>query len=1013
MQFYGSSFTGPKNYSFGSGSASSTYSTNSLLDALLQASKKAEQKVEQKSETKMHNFNCTCADCEMPALDSDDSLSGFPASKCNFVVKVMKPGSTESEVVFSESATLGKDEDVFSKLVSMTKNTPYEKAVSSVFESQNIFSKPEQKTEIKVEPKAESKPEPKVIKLADWISAPCSCSYYNPVETTATTKPTMVPTFMSATPMTSSSDSLLKLFDLLAVSPCACSMCKPVTVKPVTVKPTTTATSYDDIQKLFYPKTTSANSTYDKLLASYGELDKLYNDYYKLYGSSSSSLGSLSSLSSTTSSYALNTTIGAMAIGALFGAGIGMLAAKAKPETETETETKSEDTESIKISTSSTSFEPVQTVQVEKAKVAEVDPADQFTDSELTFFRDHFKNYSGDVSKLTPRFKALYDMFNEKPKPVQPVEPVLPPVKMPYVAPTIGYTTEGKEMKLNKDGTIDVDTSVPGYYFNEMYKNCRVVKLTNKTCCHNGLQYYEGLNIDTNEFKHDIDSGNGMYFCREADAGDWWSYGPSDMVYAWDVKIPHDARVVVYDNKLKADQFELSNKRSIASLVAGRIDTMVYGGYDVKDIVAYIMKFKYNSSVIESAELSTRIINLLKVYPAAFADLPYYVKNMSVCTTAAQVYAQAYYHLPAQFKNDSCILMYCVMKNPDVFFDIPTEHKTQYICDAAFQGSTATYIAIPDAMKTLDMSKVFVELDECATEYVPTVHKNNAELIDAILSVNPYEISNIYFKNLTKQRCLNVVEIDGLTLSLIPVALLDSIICTAAVKDNAEAYTSVPTEFRTSELKHILIDCHPDAISKLGVSDITERMLERITAENPALLAEVSADYYKASFLSFSMNNGTLDKLIDIDPRCVLYVPNSCLPYPGVMKAISKDNSIYWKIKDTYGPICFDQKRFAIDSVKKGVAFRAIPREAVTMSLLKELVNSRADLIDELSSRYLSDVLYIEAIKTHNYDHSKIDDSFMTPNLMAVIAERNPKSAQALSSIEAAIEFELEKSMLN
>jgi hypothetical protein len=99
--------------------------------------------------------------------------------------------------------------------------------------------------------------------------------------------------------------------------------------------------------------------------------------------------------------------------------------------------------------------------------------------------------------------------------------------------------------------------------------------------------------------------------------------------------------------------------------------------------------------------------------------------------------------------------------------------------------------------------------------------------------------------------------------------------------------------------------------------------------------------------------------------------------------------------------------------VKRGVAFRAIPRNAITMELLKDIVRSRDGLIDELSSRYLSDVLYIEAIKAHDYDYAKIESQYMTVALTNVIANLHPESEQAFVNNAAELEFELEASMLN
>lgn len=709
-----------------------------------------------------------------------------------------------------------------------------------------------------------------------------------------------------------------------------------------------------------------------------------YDMLYNLLGSGSSYKKDNSS--------GISELLGAGLLGCLVGAVAASSLNKPKP-VETKTETKS--VEPAK------PIEPVKTISEE----------DNFTDTELKFFEEHFKNYKGDVSKLTPRFKALYDMFHEEPKSMTVKDdikqiPELTPVSSgKFESPIVGYTIEGKPMRLTKDGYLDLDTSVPGSYFNEMFTNCKVVKLTNSTSCHNGYQYYEGLNIDVQKFKYDTETGNGLYFCRESDSGDWLSYGPQDMVYAWDVKIPHDARVVVYDNKLKADQFILSNKRKIADLVAERINKLTYTGVSIEAIVKFVMKFKYNKNVMESKEVKSAINNHVSAFPASFAKLSEILKNTEVCVTAAKTYSEAFYHMPQNMKYDPTILSYCVMRNPDIMFDIPPQYMTQELCDTAFNGSPSVYLVMPNDKKTLEMSKVVARsADNTFAKSIPTAHKNDREIIDNLLATNPNEIRNIYYKNLNKERCLNAVKADGLAVLSIPIAMLDLDICVAAVTNNAAAYSHIPDEFRNSTLMHTLIDCHPEAISEIESEKITLRMIERVIVEKPSLLSKIKYDKHSVGYLV----RVNMKKLIEQEPKIVVHLDKQFFYKEDVLSAIELNNSIYWDVR-----LKFDfGDSFTIEAVKRGVSPRAIPRNIITMSLLKELVNSRNGLIDELNDRYLSDVLYIEAIKTHNYDYTKITDAYMTPELCAFIASRNPKSSQAVQMMQDALDFALEKAML-
>jgi hypothetical protein len=197
----------------------------------------------------------------------------------------------------------------------------------------------------------------------------------------------------------------------------------------------------------------------------------------------------------------------------------------------------------------------------------------------------------------------------------------------PYDAPVIGHTTEGKEMKLRQDGTIDVDTSVPGAYFNEMYANCRVVKLTNESCIHNEFEFKEGLNVDINAFQYDQECGpDGLYFCTERDTEYWLDY--RDVAFVWDVEIPDDARVSVYDNKIKADRFILSNKRTVIDFLRKEIKEMIYTNFESHVIIEYI---KRNADYIEDFELlNEQMVNLINVDPTSYHLMPEYLRTETV-----------------------------------------------------------------------------------------------------------------------------------------------------------------------------------------------------------------------------------------------------------------------------------------------------------------------------------------------------------------------------------------------
>lgn len=91
----------------------------------------------------------------------------------------------------------------------------------------------------------------------------------------------------------------------------------------------------------------------------------------------------------------------------------------------------------------------------------------------------------------------------------------------------------------------------------------RFVKLLNRSCCHNGFQFSEGLNVDTEKFDPEKLCYGGLYFCRLDDFYKWLYYR-DDLHYICDVTLPDDARICDEGDKLKADKLILLNKRTIS-----------------------------------------------------------------------------------------------------------------------------------------------------------------------------------------------------------------------------------------------------------------------------------------------------------------------------------------------------------------------------------------------------------------------------------------------------------------
>ncbi len=91
-----------------------------------------------------------------------------------------------------------------------------------------------------------------------------------------------------------------------------------------------------------------------------------------------------------------------------------------------------------------------------------------------------------------------------------------------------------------------------------------LVKLTNESEYHHGVQYTTGPNVDPVCFApRNKCSTGGLYFCRAQDAPRFFSYGAYEMEYVRTVTLPDDARVYVEKDKMKADKLVLGERQTI------------------------------------------------------------------------------------------------------------------------------------------------------------------------------------------------------------------------------------------------------------------------------------------------------------------------------------------------------------------------------------------------------------------------------------------------------------------
>ena len=98
--------------------------------------------------------------------------------------------------------------------------------------------------------------------------------------------------------------------------------------------------------------------------------------------------------------------------------------------------------------------------------------------------------------------------------------------------------------------------------------------------CHNGFQYKEGLNVDTNIFDETPSCGGGLFFSDEKNIIEFCNYGNKIAV----VTVPEGKQIVKVNNKFKSHSVIISDIRNLWSaetfkwLIENGAD--IHAGYD-------------------------------------------------------------------------------------------------------------------------------------------------------------------------------------------------------------------------------------------------------------------------------------------------------------------------------------------------------------------------------------------------------------------------------------------------
>jgi hypothetical protein len=535
-------------------------------------------------------------------------------------------------------------------------------------------------------------------------------------------------------------------------------------------------------------------------------------------------------------------------------------------------------------------------------------------------------------------------------------------------------------------GYVQTDISVSGKKFNEIYEGVSLVKLTNESCCHNGITFTEGEIEDINPFRYDQVCGpDGIYFCTEENMHRWLDYSVSPMVYVWDVIIPNNAKTLSYSLKMKADRLILLNKRKISDYYYDKLMQMCNDRNNINKVFE-LLETLPASACPDERSIENIYISLLMHDVELFSRIPAQHITYNLCMYVAQQDMNAYVKIKNFFLSHD-ILIELIKKNPLVYKQLEPSLVSQDFSDYLFETNPALYNILCDDHKTLDMTLRYVAViddNKFVADSIPARYMNQIAVLNRVIPNDGKRLADVDFRLKNYDICLTAVQNNGLAIESVPYVLLDQKICLEAVKKSGHAvYKYVPVLFRTVEVKEAMVMHSVDSIYKLPIGDLTLNMI----------LCMLSDSIKRESFLLAYIGKKEFDQLLIANLKQCIDMWNGlyhCIPVYYYTNMLA-----WYQIElapGSYSKFCELPIQFHIECVKRNlIPFKKIARlYEVTPEMMIELVTDNSQLINSIPKRFMSDDLYIVMMQLHGMRLSDVPEEYRTTKLAKIGMELNP-----------------------
>jgi len=330
--------------------------------------------------------------------------------------------------------------------------------------------------------------------------------------------------------------------------------------------------------------------------------------------------------------------------------------------------------------------------------------------------------------------------------------------------------------------------------------DCQYYKVINSKLTHHGFQYQLGLNVDVVPFNN-VECEAGLHFCSATQVPFWLCYGS----YLAFVEIPHDAKVVHFKNKSKADKI-------IITKIIKLEDWELW-----KNRAFCLSAVSYNGKALQYVHDKTHDICLAAVKQCGEA-LGYVDNKTDELRIAAVEQSKNAILYVIDITEEICLaLVNAGGQNVSTLNYVPSYYQTVKVCKAAVEKSICNFCHVPKEQMTHEI---------CLTAV-----KKRIRLSEIDLKHRNYEI------------CLTAVKLDGTAIKHVPPEIITQEICLAAVKKDGMVLQFIKPEYQNREIWLAAIGQNGSALKYIKSEHKTRAMCIAAIKNNIYALRYINTEY--------------------------------------------------------------------------------------------------------------------------------------------------------------------------